>query len=191
MFGCSRVSCAYCVLSSRDNLYRATLCAENHTPYRRLVRLEIVSTYSFQSGSWLGDIAPHLLEPDEIAALTETKRRARQREELESTIPPGLLFQQGWPTALPTLEEARRLGEVRKAVADLVGLTVRYTHPVEICERFAELLATATRSQSVRRASALPDLDARNSPMVKAPYLHASDAQLLSTEGRHRHESHR
>lgn len=156
VFGCSRVSCAYCVLSSHDNLYRATLCPENHAPYRRLVRLEIVSTYSFRSGSWLGDIAPHLLEPEERKALTEARRRARQREELESTIPPALLYHQGWPTVLPTLEEARRLAEVRKAVADLVGLAVRYTHPVEVRDRFAELMAIARQKaeQKAKRRTA-------------------------------------
>jgi len=150
LFGCSRVSCVYCVLSSRDNLYKATLCEENHAPYRHLVHLETVSTYRFQSGAWLGDIAPHLLEPDERAALTEAKRRARRRAELESTIPPGLLYQQGWPTVIPTLEEARQLGEVRKAVAELVGLSIRYTHPGEIRDRFAELMIIAELKEAQR-----------------------------------------
>lgn len=151
LYGCSRVSCVYCVLSSRSNLYRATLCEENHAPYRHLVRLEIVSTFSFQSGSWLGDIAPHLLEPEELAGLALAKRRASRREELESTIPPGLLYQQGWPTRIPTLEEAHCLGEVRKAVAELVGLTIHYTTPGEVRDRFAELIAIA-RQKAEQRA---------------------------------------
>jgi 3'-phosphoadenosine 5'-phosphosulfate sulfotransferase (PAPS reductase)/FAD synthetase len=142
-FGCSRVSCVYCVLSSRHNLSRATLCAENHEPYRRIVMLEIASAFSFQSGSWLGDISPHLLVPNMQADLAQAKRRAHRREEIEATIAPGLLYQKGWPTVLPTIEEARQLGEVRKAVADLVGITVRYTQSGEIRERFAELMAIA------------------------------------------------
>lgn len=150
-FGCSRVSCSFCVLSSRRNLYGATLCAENHAAYRRLVHLEIASTFRFQSGGWLGDIAPHLLEPEELTALAESKRRAAIRQELESTIPPALLYQQGWPTVLPTLDEARRLAEVRRAIADLVGLTVRYTCPDEVRDRFAELMAIA-RQKAERKS---------------------------------------
>lgn len=142
-FGCSRVSCVYCVLSSRNNLYRATLCEENHAAYQRIVLIEIASSFSFQSGLWLGDIANHLLDPDMQVGLAEAKRKARHREELEATIPPRLLYQKGWPTVLPTLEEARQLAEVRKAIASLLGLSISYTEGGEVRDRFAELMATA------------------------------------------------
>jgi hypothetical protein len=129
-------------------LYKATLCAENHAPYRRIVQLEVASAFRFQSGLWLGDIAPHLLDPDMQADLAQAKQRARRREELEATIAPRLLYQKGWPVVIPTIEEARQLGEVRKAVGELAGIAVRYTQPGEVRERFAELMDIAKKREA-------------------------------------------
>jgi 3'-phosphoadenosine 5'-phosphosulfate sulfotransferase (PAPS reductase)/FAD synthetase len=138
--GSSRVSCAYCVLSSQGNLYAATLCEENHEAYRELVPLEVVSTFSFQSGSWLGDVAPHLLDQSTREALINAKRRGQRRSEAERRLPKHLLYCKGWPVAVPTWEEACLLSEVRKAVADAVQISIQYTAPGEIRDRYAELI---------------------------------------------------
>lgn len=139
-FGSSRVSCTFCVLSSQGNLVAAARCEENHEPYRQLVPIEIVSTFSFQSGSWLGDVAPHLLDQETREALIDAKRRARQREQAESRLPKHLLYHKGWPVAVPTWQEATLLSEVRKAVADAVQLDISYTTPGDIRDRYQELI---------------------------------------------------
>jgi len=139
--GCSRVSCVFCVLSSRENLYRASLCEDNHAGYRELVALEILSAFSFQSGYWLGDINTALLDDAMRAGLLEAKRRAARRAAAESRLPQSLLYVKGWPVQMPTREEARLLGEVRKTVAEAVGLPIGYTEPDEILDRFAQLLS--------------------------------------------------
>ena len=152
-FGCSRVSCAWCVLSGRDNLYGAALCEENHPSYRKIVPLEIASTFSFKSGLWLSDIAPHLLDEQTRAAVAEAKRQAKRREEAEARLPAHLLYQKGWPTLIPTNEEARLLSDVRKAVAEAVGITVHFTNPDVIRERYAELIAERERKESEKTKS--------------------------------------
>jgi len=138
--GSTRVSCSFCVLSSPHNLAVATLCEENHEAYRQLVSIEIASTFSFQSGSWLGGVAPHLLDQEVREALADAKRRAHQRDQAEKRLPKHLLYQKGWPVAVPTWEEARLLSEVRKAVAHTVQLNIAYTTPSEIRDRYSELI---------------------------------------------------
>lgn len=138
--GCTRVSCTYCVLGSQRNLTVATLCEENHEAYRQLVSIEIASTFSFQSGFWLGEIAPHLLDHEVREALADAKRRALQREQAEKKLPKHLLYQKGWPIAVPTWDEARLLSEVRKSVAEAVQLDISYTTPTEIRDRYSELI---------------------------------------------------
>ena len=138
--GSTRVSCTYCVLSSRNNLAVATLCEANHKAYRELVSIEIASTFSFQLGSWLGDVAPHILDQEMREALADAKRRAHRREQAESRLPKHLLYQKGRPIAVPTWDEARLLSEVRKAVAEAVRVDIDYTTPAAIRDRYSELL---------------------------------------------------
>jgi 3'-phosphoadenosine 5'-phosphosulfate sulfotransferase (PAPS reductase)/FAD synthetase len=63
-YGTSRVSCAYCVLSSQHDISAAARCPSNHDVYRELVALEALSTFSFRAGRWLGDVVPALLDDD-------------------------------------------------------------------------------------------------------------------------------
>ena len=68
------------------------------------------------------------------------KARAEQRRRLEREIPAHMLFVKGRPVAMPSWHDARTLADVRKRVSDLLGLECRYTEPVEILNRYAELL---------------------------------------------------
>src|SRR5437016_6042843 len=87
IYGSSRVSCCFCILSSLGDLMAAARCGANHEVYRALVRLETMSTFAFQPTRWLGDIAPHLLDADERSALAVAKDRAKRRGAAESRIP--------------------------------------------------------------------------------------------------------
>lgn len=157
VYGVSRVSCVCCVLEKYADLVAALMCPENHDIYRdELVPLEILSTFSFQPGQWLADIAPHLLSEQTREALRGAKRRAKLREEAEARIPRHLLYHKGWPSVIPTWDEARLLADVRHAVASAVGITLRYTEPAAIIERHAELMEIRRlrEAEKARRSSA-------------------------------------
>jgi hypothetical protein len=106
VYGASRVSCAYCIMSSLDDLRAAASCADNHDVYREMVRLEAESTFAFQGQRWLADVAPDLLFPELAAAVARAKAAAVHRQVIESEIPAHLLFSSGWPTVRPTADEA-------------------------------------------------------------------------------------
>jgi 3'-phosphoadenosine 5'-phosphosulfate sulfotransferase (PAPS reductase)/FAD synthetase len=75
--GNERVSCALCVLASRNDL--GVGAAHNPDLYRQLVDLELESGYSFQPGRWLADSHPHLLTD------TQRERLAAMRQPEEVT----------------------------------------------------------------------------------------------------------
>lgn len=137
----SRVSCVFCIMSAVKDLVAAASCPDNHDVYRRMVELEVTSTYAFQGGKWLGDVAPHLLSADLIDRLQKAKVAAQLRQEAESRIPKHLLYVKGWPTAMPTLEEAQLLADIRNRVASLVGLDIQFTTASAVLERYAQLIA--------------------------------------------------
>lgn len=136
----SRVSCVYCIMSSANDLAAAASCSDNHAVYVDMVRLEACSTFAFQGKKWLADVAPHLLPPDLIVQVLQAKEAARLREEAEALLPAHLLYDGGWPTAIPTLKEAQTIAEVRRRVAAAVGIEVGFLDPVQIIQRFDELL---------------------------------------------------
>lgn len=150
LLGCSRVSCPFCVVQGIGDKRAALQAEETHQAYRRICRLEVVSGFSFQSGSWLCDLAPHLLDQEVREAIPFAKELARQRGVVESRIPAHLLYSQGWPLVVPTWDEASLLAEVRSSVANLAGITVRYTEPAAIIERFVELMETRRQREAKR-----------------------------------------
>lgn len=141
----TRLSCMYCILGSLRDLTASTRAAERHPHhaevYRLLVDLEIASAFSFQSDHWLGDVAPHLLTDEQRAGLLAAKRRAQLRDAAEARIPAHLLYVKGWPVAVPSLDDAALVGEVRAEVAALYGWQVPYIEPEAVRSRYAELIA--------------------------------------------------
>lgn len=95
VYGSTRVSCVFCIMGSTGDLKASALCEANAEIYRRMVRLEIASTFAFQGAKWLGDVAPHLLSPEERAALQEAKARGERRIQAESRLPKHLLYVAG------------------------------------------------------------------------------------------------
>ena len=99
----------------------ASRCESNQNVYRQLVALEAESSFSFQPGRWLGDVAPHLLSTDLARQLARAKDVARQREALESQIPDDLLLSKGVPGRLPTRSEAELLASIRREISHCSG----------------------------------------------------------------------
>ena len=161
-YGMSRISCRYCIMAKRSDLVASTTCADNVPVFRTMVVLEIASTFAFQGSSWLADIAPHLFDAETTAALAAAKQRARAREQIEARIPDHLLYTEGWPTVMPTSAEAELLAEVRRALAALLELEVKYTDAASIIARYAELMA-----ENAAKAKALAKKTARRALKLK------------------------
>jgi 3'-phosphoadenosine 5'-phosphosulfate sulfotransferase (PAPS reductase)/FAD synthetase len=140
LYGSSRVSCSCCIMSSAPDLMAATRCEGNHAAYRLLVELEAVSGFGFQGSRWLGDVAPHLLDADLRARFKRAKEVNAMRREIEGRIPDRLLYQKGWPTAVPSRADAELLAGVRREVAALSGIEAKYLDADSIIARYEDLL---------------------------------------------------
>lgn len=138
--GCSRVSCTFCILASRADLIASARVPANQSVYRRLVALEIASTFPFRAGQWLGDVAPGVLTADARGALVSAKRRAEMRIAAEALIPPHLLYVKGWPLFLPSCEEADLLATVRRPVSAAIGVRVDYITRDSVLRRYKDML---------------------------------------------------
>ncbi|KPC02244.1 phosphoadenosine phosphosulfate reductase family protein (plasmid) [Pseudomonas amygdali pv. lachrymans] len=139
-YGMTRVSCRWCIMSSAGDAYNASLDEAGHPLYRQMVDLEIDSTFAFQSNKWLGDVNPSLLSSETLDRLALAKQVSLRRKALEAAIPKHLLYTKGWPTCIPTFEEATQLAEIRSEVAAGVGLTIKCSTPESIIQRYEELM---------------------------------------------------
>jgi 3'-phosphoadenosine 5'-phosphosulfate sulfotransferase (PAPS reductase)/FAD synthetase len=137
----SRISCRFCIMQNKADMEISAKVPAHLPLLRTMVNLEITSTFAFQGAKWLADVAPHVLDADTLARLADAKVRAARREELERAIPKHLLYTKGWPTVMPTHAEAELLCRIRRDVAALMGLTVKYTEPEALLARYAELMA--------------------------------------------------
>ncbi|MDA4845936.1 phosphoadenosine phosphosulfate reductase family protein [Hoeflea poritis] len=148
-FGLSRVSCRFCIMSNLQDLTAAAAQEESHPIYRRMVDLEIRSTFAFQSGRWLGDVAPHLLSGMQRIGLAAAKRKSESRAAAEARITKEMRYVKGWPVRMLTDSEAEILAHVRRQVSALVGFEADYRDAASIHARYAELMA----AREARRAA--------------------------------------
>lgn len=141
VYGSSRVSCVYCILATREDHEAGARDERNHALARRMIALEIRSTFAFQGNRWLADTLTHLLAEAEVPGVLHAKKCGEMREQAEKRIPKHLLYSKGWPTCVPTRDEATILASVRMEVALLVKLRPTFTDPDEIIVRYQELIA--------------------------------------------------
>lgn len=146
----SRVSCAFCVLQSLPDQLASVKAPGNRDLLLDLVDLEARSTYSFQQGRWLGDLAPHLLPNSLCAQIGEAKRKAAERSALEAALPAGLRYVKGWPPRMPTVAEAHEIVAARQVILAQHDLEVIYPTAVDVLGRFAELIQQQ-RAKEARR----------------------------------------
>lgn len=140
-YGASRVSCAFCIMSTEADLRAAAGCSDNVTLYRTMVDLEARSTFAFQGARWLADVAPTLLSSDLLTRIAIAKAAAASRALAESELPAHLLYTAGWPRGLPSTDEAELIASVRRRVAEAVDIEVQCTTGTAVRDRYAELLA--------------------------------------------------
>ncbi len=139
-YGSSRVSCAFCIMSSARDLVAATTCPDNLEVYRSMVDLEAASSFAFQGTRWLADVAPHLLPTNLRNRAERAKATARLRQAIETEIPNHLLYTKGWPTSMPTVEEAALVASVRSRISELLHLHAGYLTADSVRARYAELI---------------------------------------------------
>lgn len=148
--GMSRISCRICIMQNREDM-QISVNVPAHAPLvRRMVRLEVESTFGFQGNQWLADVAAHLLDDQLRSAVVRAKQIAEQRAAIEATIPSHLLFTKGWPTVMPTEDEAVLLCNVRKQVAALYDLEVEYTEPDALRARYAGMMAENAAKEAAK-----------------------------------------
>lgn len=140
-YGASRVSCAYCIMSSQQDLIAATTCEGNHDLYIQMVELEAASTFAFQGNHWLADVAPHLLSNDLQHRIARSKVLAERRQAIEGELPKHLMFTAGWPTVRPTSGEASLIASVRRRVSDMLELDGECLTGDTVLDRYDELMA--------------------------------------------------
>jgi 3'-phosphoadenosine 5'-phosphosulfate sulfotransferase (PAPS reductase)/FAD synthetase len=151
-WGASRVSCSACVLAARADLLAALGDARNHAAFREIVALELASTFSFKPTLWVADLADALLTDEERAAREHAKAVAARRRAAEARLPEHLLYADGWPVAVPSLEEAALLAAVRQEVAALLGFDdARCLTPDTVRQQYADLLEEKALREARRR----------------------------------------
>jgi 3'-phosphoadenosine 5'-phosphosulfate sulfotransferase (PAPS reductase)/FAD synthetase len=153
LYGASRYSCAFCIMSTAADLFAGTRDPRNLDLYREQCELEIVSTFSFQGGQWLADIAPDVLTSDQRARLPVAKTKAEQRAAIEREIPDHLLYTKGWPTVMPSATEAELIARVRREVSQVMEFDVRYTTAFQVWGRYDELMKLNESKRKVRKAA--------------------------------------
>ncbi len=145
VFGMSRVSCRWCIMSSLADMIAAARQPEGHSLYRRMVRLEIDSGFAFQGSRWLGDVAPSILPPEMRMELEAAKEKAACRVSIEKSITKDMLYVSGWPLRMLTDDEANILASVRQQVSALYDFNSDCLDVSSIHHRYAGLLAEKTR----------------------------------------------
>lgn len=151
-FGMSRISCAFCIMANGSDLATSASVPAHAALYREMVDLEIASAFAFQGSRWLGDVAPHLLTAEQRDALQRAKERAKRVKAAQKRIPKHLLYTRGWPTVMPTRSEAELLAEVRREVADAIGLQIERVDAQAILDRYADLMAKKAAKAEVEAA---------------------------------------
>lgn len=85
-WGSTRLSCAFCVLASRQDIRISANVPQNLELYRYLVDIEIATGFSFQQGGWLCDVAPGQLLATQQERISRAKAYAAERKRREAGI---------------------------------------------------------------------------------------------------------
>ena len=139
--GNTRISCSCCVLATEKEIKASMQDERNHAAYRRIVELELKSTYSFSQNFWLADVCPELLNTQMLERLSMAKKEAVLRREIEAEIPAELLYvKNDFPKFQPSMAQSALIASVRDRIGDLMNLPVKCTTAQAVYDRYAYLL---------------------------------------------------
>lgn len=137
-YGLTRLSCAYCIMSSRHDIERSAASRCNETSLHAIVALELRSAFPFQLSHWLADLTSGTHGFSNSAISTAKDRRA-ERIAAENALPADLKYVKGWPPRIPSLSEAAQIRDTRAVILADHNLPVNYPTTHDIRARFAEL----------------------------------------------------
>lgn len=137
-WGAERIGCSACILASLRTLEAGIRHSGNRAAIERILTLETTSTFSFQPGRWLGDVAEPLINTDREAR-KRAQGQAEERRALEAGLPSDLRFTRGWPPRIPSTAEAAQISEARRRILAHHGLDDPFTTPTAVRNRFADL----------------------------------------------------
>lgn len=137
--GLSRVSCAFCVLASSNDIKVSLRDPRNRQSFQRIVELEIKSGFSFRDQDWLADHGRALLTPLQLDRLAQAKELMQQRKKLDQMISPELFLSRDGQLHPLTFEQAGTIADYRKAVGALYQITPQYLTPEGVLERYGEV----------------------------------------------------
>lgn len=150
--GMKRISCRVCIMQDQAD-QRIAATVESHGPVLgTLIDLENASTFGFQGARWLSDVAPERLTPEQLRGAQLAKERAAKRKAIEAKIPKHLLYTKGWPTVMPTAEEAELIAEARRDIAALMDIDVECTDAQSVTARYVSLMAENARKEAEKAA---------------------------------------
>ena len=138
LYGSSRVSCRWCILSNEADLRASLEDPAGHPIYIRMCDLELASGFAFQGNRWLTSLAPELV-PNGAARLAKSQELAMLRQDAQAWVPKHLQFTKGWPHRVPTPDEAEALAFMRQQVCALYGWETPYRTADTVRARYQEL----------------------------------------------------
>lgn len=150
--GNSRVSCSFCVLSSKNDLEVSLRDERNLESFRRIINLEFSSTYSFRSDLFLAEIGFDYLTPEEKERFAAARDKQSKRILIEKQIPKELLYIDNFPAFQPTGSQADKMAEVRTELGKLFDLEMKYTTGRKVSERYAELICKREEKDNLKAA---------------------------------------
>jgi len=150
--GSTRLSCAYCVLGSLNDLSVSAAAEQNQDLYRLQVGMEASYGFSFQPTRWLGDIAPHLLDPALATALASARTLATERRTIEAAIPPEMRFRNNELPVVPDYGMATVMAGIRTEVARLHGIELVVNDAAGIIDRTVQIRQRMIESGERRQA---------------------------------------
>lgn len=183
VYGASRVSCVWCILATEADHLAGMSDERNRELGRRMVKLEAASSFAFQGNRWLGDTLNEILSDEQRNAIARAKEAAAIREAAEAKIPKHLLYTKGWPTCVPTRDEAMLLGAVRFQVCDALNLRKTFINPDQIIERYEYLMSEKEKRcawRTCRPSKSLPKRLGRSTGAVVTTTTAASRDGLPS-----------
>jgi len=141
--GSTRLSCAFCVLGSLNDLFVSSQAEQNQELYRLQVEMEARYAFSFQPSRWLGDVAPDLLDQRLTDALGRAKEKAFLRRSIETDIPETMKFRKNEIPLLPDMKTAARMAEVRRQVSELHGIDAGHLDARKVIDKMIVVIAKA------------------------------------------------
>ena len=72
--------------------------------------------------------------------------------QLEARLPRHLLYVKGWPTIVPTREDAEMLASIRRRISALLGIDADYLTGPAVRDRYEELFGTSGLPSFLYRA---------------------------------------